>query len=144
MATAAPGVAGHEPASERDRLRLRSISHENFTIGSVMRQAPTQKDLVALAAEQCAPVLVKVRHWLTTSNRRLFKLVHSVDPSTFTDKAVSVGDDNWSAPPVTGPDGTVGLPHRRAQTAAHGDARGSTLRGNAGAGGAGAPASKPT
>jgi hypothetical protein len=34
--------------------------------------------------------MVKVRQWLTTSNRRLFKLVHSVDPSTFTDKAVSL------------------------------------------------------
>jgi hypothetical protein len=46
------------------------ISHESFDIGSVIRQAPTQKDLVTLATEQCAPVLAKVRHGLTTSNRQ--------------------------------------------------------------------------
>ena len=45
------------------------ISHESFDTGSVTRQALTQKDLVALATEQCAPILVKVRHGLTTSNR---------------------------------------------------------------------------
>jgi len=46
------------------------ISHESFDIGSGTRQAPTQKDLVTLATEQCAPILVKVRHGLTTSNRQ--------------------------------------------------------------------------
>jgi hypothetical protein len=46
------------------------ISHESFDIGSVTRQAPTQKHLVTLATEQCAPVLAKVRHGLTTSNRQ--------------------------------------------------------------------------
>jgi hypothetical protein len=45
------------------------ISHESFDIGSGTRQAPTQKDLVILATEQCAPILVKMRHGLTTSNR---------------------------------------------------------------------------
>jgi hypothetical protein len=44
-------------------------SHENFAIGSVPRQAPTLEDLVASATEQCAPVLVKVRRRLTTSDR---------------------------------------------------------------------------
>jgi hypothetical protein len=34
------------------------------------RQAPTLEDLVASATEQCAPVLVKVRRRLTTSDRR--------------------------------------------------------------------------
>jgi hypothetical protein len=46
------------------------ISHESFDIGSGTRQARTQKDLVTLATEQCASILVKVRHRLTTSNRR--------------------------------------------------------------------------
>jgi hypothetical protein len=32
------------------------ISHENFDIGSVTRQAPTQKDLVAPSTEQCAVI----------------------------------------------------------------------------------------
>jgi cytochrome P450 len=39
---------------------------------------------------------VKVRHWLTTSNRRLSKLARSVDPST-------VADDNRGARPLRAP-----------------------------------------
>jgi hypothetical protein len=46
------------------------ISHESFDIGSGTRQAPTQKDLVIRATEQCAPILMKARHRLTTSNAR--------------------------------------------------------------------------
>jgi hypothetical protein len=34
------------------------------------RQAPTQKNLVTLTTEQCAPTLVKVRHGLTRRNVR--------------------------------------------------------------------------
>jgi hypothetical protein len=44
------------------------ISHESFGIGSVTHQAPTRKNSTALAIELRAPVPVKARRRLTTSN----------------------------------------------------------------------------
>src|ERR1700730_1848212 len=41
------------------------------------------------ATRQCAPVLMKVRDRLTTSNSRLSKFARSVDPRTFADEAAS-------------------------------------------------------
>jgi hypothetical protein len=49
------------------------------------------------ATRQCAPVLLKVRAWLTTSNCRLSKFTRSIDPRTFADEAASVGNDNSGA-----------------------------------------------
>jgi hypothetical protein len=43
------------------------ISHEDFAIGPVTRLATTLEEMIA-PTEQCAPVLAKVRHWLTTSD----------------------------------------------------------------------------
>jgi hypothetical protein len=42
------------------------ISHAAFAIGSVTRQAPTRREIVTAATEQCAPVLAEVRQGLST------------------------------------------------------------------------------
>ena len=57
----------------------------------------TSRDMSLSKSEQCAPVLVKGRARLTTSDRRLSKFVRSVDPRTFADEAASVGDNNNGA-----------------------------------------------
>ena len=50
-----------------------------------------RRDQTRRATRQCAPVLMKVRDRLTTSNCRLSKFTRSIDPRTFADEAASVG-----------------------------------------------------
>jgi hypothetical protein len=57
----------------REPIRLAVVGARR-AIGSVPRQASTLEDLVASATEQCAPVPVRVRRRLTTSDRRQTKI----------------------------------------------------------------------
>jgi hypothetical protein len=73
--SASPSVAGNKPASQRDRSRLwlsrlHSFRTKVSTSVRLPARRPLRKAWPVWPTEQCAPVLVKVRHGLTTSNRQ--------------------------------------------------------------------------
>jgi hypothetical protein len=54
---------------------------------------PHSRYMVALATEQCAPVLVKVRHGLTTSDLRRFRYLFTIiEPGGESESVVNTAD----------------------------------------------------